>query len=143
MKKEDITRNPDSSPSGDISSLGSALKSIISKLREPVFLFALGIIIVLAIVASLSVDALKVFMIPALLLAAFTLSIWLIPKLVNKKENSSGVHVKLKAKNVGNQGKVKGIEGLPMNDTSNLKVDMNVKNIDGEIVGVDGKTQKR
>jgi hypothetical protein len=122
--------------SGPVEPLSGVLKSIVERLREPPLLFALGVLVVLAIVAALSVKALHILWIPAVALAVIALAAWLISSVRGKRESSAGARVRLRAKDIGEKGVVHGIEGLPVDRGSDVEVDMNVRRSKGRTVGI-------
>lgn len=126
-----------SSPdSRNVTPLTGALERVIERLRAPPLLFALGVLIVLAIVAALSVQALALLWLPALALAVIALLVWLIPLLRKGRGRRAGTRVRLRAEDVGKTGTVKGIEGLPVDRDSDIDVEMAVKRVKGRTVGV-------
>src|SRR5882762_6256094 len=95
------------------SPLGQGLVAVIERLRSPPLLFALGVLVVLGLAASVSVEALSVLRYPALALAAIGLAAWLAPQFLRRGGGGGTSSVKLQVKKVGATGRVSGIENLP------------------------------
>jgi flagellar biosynthesis protein FliQ len=142
MEDKPTSNEKDSPVSGSIAGLTGTLERVIERLREPPLLFALGVFIVLAIVAALSIDALTLLWIPALILAIIAMVLWLAPILIEKRTSRAGTRVRLRAEDVGETGTVKGIEGLPMGRGSDIELDMQAKHVKGRTVGISGRSEK-
>jgi len=134
-------KDKDSSGSPEISTLTGPLERVIEKLHAPPFLFTLGVLIILAIIAALSIEALTLLWIPALILAIFALIAWLAPNFLKKSKSRAKTRVRLRADDIGETGTVKGIEGLPIDRGSDIDVDMDVKKIKGRAVGISASSE--
>jgi hypothetical protein len=136
MADDSTAPSQDSSGSEVLEPLSGALLRVVSRLREPPLLFALGVLIILAIVAAVSVDGLALLWIPAVCLTVIALAAWLIPLVSTKGRHRGETRVRLRGKDVAAGGVVMGIDGLPVNEGSDIDVDMKVKRVKGRAVGL-------
>jgi hypothetical protein len=137
MEHDPSSERPKGSGPGPVEPLTGALVKVIERLREPPLLFALGVLIVLAVVAAISVEALTFLWIPALLLTVVALAAWVLPR-GSSRQPKSGAHVRIRARGVGSTGVVTGIEGLGDRVEGPRSVQMNVKDVQGRTTGISG-----
>lgn len=115
--------------------LVGTLTQLIKRLRSQPLVFALGVLLVLAIAATVAIDALRALTVPAVVIFALGLLAWLaveLPKAVSRRRTGTTVHVR--ARDVGASGRVSGIEGLPPS-ASPPSVTADAERIDGSVTG--------
>lgn len=92
----------------------SAVGVVAQRLTSQPLLFGFGVLLLLVVVAASAVDVLRVLMVPALVIFVVGALVWLaveLPKARRRSTPTAGVRVR--ARDIGAQGTVAGIEGLP------------------------------
>lgn len=122
------------------SGLGQSLGEVIKRLTSQPLLFSIAILLVLAIVASLAIDAMNKLLWPALFIFVVGLLIWLAVELPKVRASAAtgftSSRVKVTARDVGNEGSVVGIEGLPQKKDAPDEIEVEGKKVDGRVAGV-------
>ena len=116
--------------------LSSVLIEISRKLDSPPLLFALGVLVVLATIASLLIDDAQLLIWAFLLVVVVALISWIAGKFIDNRKSRSIADVDVRATKVGEKGRVTGIEGLPPTPgTAPPTVAVKAEKIDGHVSG--------
>jgi hypothetical protein len=119
-----------------VSGLITVLGELVRRLQSQPLIFGLGILLLLVIAGSLTIESLATLRIPALIIFVLGLLVWLVAEVrkmpSNSKLRSGGVN--LRARDVGKSGKVTGIEGLPPSKDPPA-VDLDAEHVEGDVAG--------
>lgn len=133
--------SPEESPQGQHHGepLIGSLNRVVQGLRAQPLLFGLGVLIVLALVASFSLEALSLLRFPAIVIAVVGLVAWVVVRRTAVRRQRPSTRVRIAAEGVGEKGKVTGIEGRPLDPKSDASADIKVKDVAGQVTGIRGQ----
>jgi hypothetical protein len=127
-------------PSGGTASdgLAGALGTVARRLKSQPLVFAFGVILILAIVGSRAVEALRFLLIPAVIIFMVGLGVWLASEFLRRGRGTerSARGVDVHARDVSPTGSVVGIEGLPAKNAAPGNVQVSGQRIEGAVRGV-------
>lgn len=124
------TREPDQQP---------VLAALVQRLRSQPLLLALGVALVLATVATASVEGLRVLLPGVVVVTVVAIAAWLTVELVrlrSRRASGGDELVRLSARGVSDTGEVIGIDDESGGPTGGTQVNLRAKDVSGRVVGV-------
>jgi hypothetical protein len=136
---ETSDRTPEPAESHPASN-STALEHLVRRLRSQPMLLAVAVLLILASVASASIDRLRVLLPAALTIFIVAVVAWIIVELVGYWRGASagdGEDVRVSARRVGRAGEVYGVDDQSDAPAAgSVKVRLDAEDIEGRVTGV-------
>jgi len=134
-------KNPATTRSGDGPRTEPALACLARSLKSQPLILALGVVLVLATVATATVDALRALLPGVVGISVLAIAAWTLVELARlRREQCSGVdeQVSVSARGVGKTGEVIGVEDQSdaVGNAGRMSVRIEAKDIQGRVAGV-------
>lgn len=118
----------------------SVLGHLVQRLKSQPLLLALGVLLILANVATASVDALRVLLPAAVVIFAVAVTAWVAIEIVRfrrRPADAGGTRIHVSARRVGRSGEVIGVDDTsdaPASGSTNVTI--KADGVQGRVVGV-------